>query len=72
MRRTMKKFCMTFDILLALNFVGVLAATFAAGISDGDAKLTVIMGALNTLIIILTRISSYNHKRKELRYERSL
>lgn len=69
MKRTLKKYSMTFDILLALNFMGVLAATFAAGITNGDARLTVINGALNTLIIILCRVSSYNYgvdKKKEV------
>lgn len=68
MRRLIKRYCMTFDILLALNFFGTVAAVFGAAVSDGDIKMTVIMGALNTLVIILSRIGGYEVKRdrKEL------
>ena len=40
--------------------MGVVGAALGAAISDGDIKLTVILGALNTLVIVISRVLSYN------------
>ena len=67
MKEIIKRYCVAFDILLCLNFMGVVGATFGAAISDGDVKLTVILGAINTVVIILARVSSYGIAEKKRR-----
>lgn len=60
MNKLVKRYSVIFDILLCINFMGVVGAALGAAISDGDIKLTVILGALNTLVIVISRVLSYN------------
>lgn len=55
-----KLYSIAFDVLLGLNFFGTIGAVFGAAISQGDIKMTVIMGGLNTLVILLARVYGYS------------
>ena len=55
--KRVKKYSLVFDLLLMLNFASVIAVALGASISDGDAKLTIIACTVNTLIILLCRMT---------------
>ena len=62
----LKKYSMFLDILLGLNFFCVMAAALGAAISDGDIKLTVILGALNVTAILICRLSDKGVKKNDI------
>lgn len=64
MKEIIKKYSIALDILICINFFGVMAAALGAAISDGDIKLTVILGAINTVTIVLTRVTARGAKCK--------
>lgn len=51
------KYSLVFDFLLMINFVGAIAAGFAASITDGDARLTIAACTINTFVILLCRMT---------------
>ena len=65
MKKLLKRYSVIFDILLCINFVGVVAVALGASLCAGDARCTVALGAINTLIIVIARVLSYNTAEKE-------
>lgn len=64
----MKKYSITMDLLLALNFVSIIAVSLAESITNGDAKLTIILGTLNTFTILICRMTDKERKNEDKRY----
>jgi len=62
MREMAKRYSIALDILVGFNFIAVIAATFGAAISEGDIKLTVILGAVNVFTILVARLSVRGRK----------
>lgn len=64
----MKKYSITMDLLLGLNFVSIIAVALAESITNGDAKLTIILGTLNTFTILICRMTDKERKNEDKRY----
>ena len=61
------KYSAFMDILLGLNFIGVIAVSLAASITNGDAKLTIVMCTINTFMILICRLTDRREKRNDVR-----
>ena len=57
MKKRLQKYSVFFDLLLGLNFVCVVSVALGAAISDGDAKIAIIISAINVFMVLLCRLS---------------